>query len=117
LLKKDGMLVFNILEAAEKVIKFSGGFNDYREMSDDAVSFDAILMNFIVIGEMASKLSDEFRQTVHNIEWRKIIAFRNIIAHEYFGIDPEEVWEIIHTKVPDLIEELKKVSDRSDRPE
>ncbi len=112
MLKKDSMLVYNILEATGKIIRFSSGFKDYREMQDDSVSFDAILMNFIIVGEMANKLSDEFKNSVPSIEWRKIIAFRNIIAHEYFGVDPEEVWEIIHSKVPHLIDELKKVSDR-----
>ena len=54
------------------------------------------MMNFIVIGEMADKLSDEFiDSTEGQIEWFKIRGLRNIIAHNYFGIDAEEIWQII----------------------
>ena len=49
-------------------------------------------MNFIVIGEMADKLSDDFKlKTQENVDWLKIKSFRNIIAHNYFGVDAEEV--------------------------
>jgi uncharacterized protein with HEPN domain len=95
------------LESANKILKYSSELKSYKEMESNDISFDAILMNFIVIGEMANKLSDEFKSSCPDTEWRKIIAFRNFIAHEYFGIDPEEVWEIIHSKLPQLIKDLE----------
>ena len=53
-------------------------------------------MNFIVIGEMTSKLSETFIQdTSELIDWYKIKGFRNILAHNYFGVDAEEVWQIV----------------------
>lgn len=56
------------------------------------------MMNFVVIGEMVDKISDEFKKSLSNIEWIKIKGFRNIVAHDYFGIDAEEVLQIIKTK-------------------
>lgn len=67
------------------------------------------MMNFIVIGEMVQKLSDEFRITYAKIEWPKIYDFRNIIAHNYFGIDAEEVWQIIHKDIPELEKEIDRI--------
>ena len=55
-----------------------------------------------VIGEMVDKISDEFKKSHSNIEWIKIKGFRNIVAHDYFGIDAEEVWQIIKNKIPSL---------------
>ena len=49
---------------------------------------------------MIDKLSDSFKSSYHNIEWLKIKDFRNIIAHDYFGIDAEEVWQIIKNDIP-----------------
>jgi uncharacterized protein with HEPN domain len=60
------------------------------------------MMNFVVIGEMVDKISDEFKKSHSNIEWIKIKGFRNIVAHDYFGIDAEEVWLIIKNKIPNL---------------
>lgn len=54
-------------------------------------------MNFVVIGETVERLSDEFKNTHSSVPWRLIKDFRNLIAHDYFGIDAEEVFEIIQT--------------------
>jgi uncharacterized protein with HEPN domain len=70
---------------------------------NDNISFDATMMNFIVIGEMVDKFSGSFLdETSSNVDWYKVKGFRNIIAHNYFGIDAEEVWQIIHTSLPKL---------------
>lgn len=70
------------------------------------------MMNFIVIGEMAEKLSEDLiSETQAQIEWFKIRGFRNIIAHNYFGIDAEEVWQIINTNLKSLEIEIRKLTD------
>lgn len=108
LYRRDELLCLNILEACKKIESISKKFNNYEEFGQDTISFDASLMNFIVIGEMANKLSDDFRKMNTKIEWVKIISFRNFIAHDYFGIDAEEVWEIVKRDIPGL---LKTISD------
>ena len=60
------------------------------------------MMNFVIIGEMVVKLSDDFKAQFSEIEWHKIKGLRNIAAHDYFGIDAEEVWQIIQKYLPDL---------------
>jgi len=59
-------------------------------------------MNFVIVGEMVSKLSDEFKNTHTNIDWYRIKDLRNLVAHDYFGIDAEEVWQIIKSDLPKL---------------
>jgi uncharacterized protein with HEPN domain len=59
-------------------------------------------MNFVVIGEAVLRLEPSFIETNIAIEWHKIKGFRNLIAHDYFGIDTEEVWDIVTNKIPDL---------------
>lgn len=73
-------------------------------------AFDACLMNFIVIGEMVEKLSDNLKDISNSqINWFRIKGFRNILAHNYFGVDAEEVWQIIHNNLPELEAELSKL--------
>lgn len=69
------------------------------------------MMNFVVIGEMVDKISDEFKRNHSKIEWVKIKGFRNIVAHDYFGIDAEEVWQIIKNKIPRLKIEITSLLD------
>ena len=67
------------------------------------------MMNFVVIGEMAEKLTLDFRDSTLDVNWHKISGFRNIIAHNYFGIDAEEVWQIIETHLPDLKDKIQDI--------
>ncbi len=66
-------------------------------------------MNFIVIAESIDRLSNGIKNKYNNIEWVKIKDFRNVIAHDYFGIDAEEVWQIINDDLPGFTEEIKKI--------
>lgn len=66
-------------------------------------------MNFVIIGEAVARLTDELKEKETQISWTKIKAFRNIVAHEYFGVDAEEVWQIIKNNLPELEKEIKKI--------
>ncbi len=102
MLIKDLDCLENILESVEKIELYSAQFEDADNLYENTKSFDAIMMNFIIIGEMVVKLSEEFKRKNPDIEWWKIKGFRNIVAHNYFGIDAEEVWQIIHNELPKL---------------
>ncbi len=67
-------------------------------------------MNFIVLGEIVGKLSENFREKHPGIDWRKIYAFRNVLAHDYFGICAAEVWEIVQKHLPSLNADLELIS-------
>jgi len=108
--RRDYYCLLNMLDAIEKIKQYSSPFTSADEFSDNTQASDASLMNFIVIGEMVEKLSEELI-TISNteIDWFKIKGFRNILAHNYFGVDAEEVWQIIHNSLPKLEKQLKKL--------
>ena len=58
--------------------------------------------HFQILGEAARKISDRFKDEHPNIPWPEMIAFRNMLIHHYFGIDPEVVWDIIAHDLPPL---------------
>ncbi|MEI8201465.1 MAG: HepT-like ribonuclease domain-containing protein [Bacteroidota bacterium] len=109
MLSKDQAICTNMLEAVNKIQEICSRFSNVEEFSKDYIHFDAAMMNFVVIGEMANKLSESFKEDYHEMEWQKICFFRNIIAHDYFGIDEKEVWQIIFNKLPVLKEFLLKI--------
>ncbi len=57
-------------------------------------------MNFVVLGEVSDRISDEVKSGHPNVLWKKIKGFQNLIAHEYLGIDAEAVWHMPHSKTP-----------------
>ena len=105
---KDYLLCFNIYESVNKILEISKQFSTIEAWTKDYIPYDAALMNFIIIGEMAGKLSNEFKAQNAEIDWIKIQGFRNIVAHDYFGIDDKVVWQITQTKLPELKEFLSK---------
>jgi uncharacterized protein with HEPN domain len=67
------------------------------------------MMNFIVIGEMTTKISEEFKDENPDIEWHKMYGFRNIMAHDYFGIEERLVWDVIQTHILVLKIQIEKI--------
>lgn len=83
--------ILSIIDAINRIEKYCKAFDNADSFYKDDKSFDAALMNFVVIGEMVNKISEEFKSNNAIIDWDRIKDFRNIIAHNYFGIDAEEV--------------------------
>ena len=111
MLTKDQHCLESILEAIDRIIEYTSVINTADDFDKDYRNFDATMMNFVVIGELIDKISDEFKKKHPEIEWIKIKGFRNIVAHDYFGIDAEEVWQIIKTKIPTLKSDIKLLLD------
>jgi uncharacterized protein with HEPN domain len=91
---KDQHCLEAIIEATDKILEYTSGFNSADEFDNDHLIFDATMMNFVVIGEMVEKLSEGFKKENSKVEWGKIKGFRNIVAHDYFGIDAEVYWAV-----------------------
>jgi uncharacterized protein with HEPN domain len=62
----------------------------------------AVIRCLEIIGGAVRQLPEDFKQKYSNIEWRKIVDLRNILIHEYFGIEPEIIWDIVKNKIPPL---------------
>lgn len=107
---KDFSCILNMIDSIKRIQQYSSKFTNADEFYADNISFDASMMNFIVIGEMVDKLSDSIiHETSDKIDWLKVKGFRNIIAHNYFGIDAEEVWQIIRGSLTELHKNLESL--------
>lgn len=109
---KDQHCLEAIIEAIDKIQEYTSGYDSADEFDKDYLVFDATMMNFVVIGEMVQKLSENFKNAHPELEWNKIKGFRNIVVHDYFGIDAEEVWQIAKNKIPDLRIDITNILDK-----
>jgi uncharacterized protein with HEPN domain len=111
MLTKDQHCLESIIEAIDRIIEYTSGIGSADDFNNDHRNFDATMMNFVILGEMIDKLSEDLKKKNTKIEWVKIKGFRNLVAHDYFGIDAEEVWQIIKNKIPALKSEMTKLLD------
>lgn len=84
-----------------------------EDILKDEMRIDAVVRNFEIIGEAAaSKIPDNVKNKYPLIEWRKVSDFRNVLAHEYFGLDYEIMWEIIKDKLPNLQKGIQAILEK-----
>ena len=107
MLRDSQVYLDDILEAAKKIQTYVRGFK-FEEFCDDSKTFDAVIRNLEIIGEATKSLDDNVKSLHPKLDWRKIAGLRDILIHEYFGIDPEIVWDIVQNKIPELIDSLSK---------
>ncbi len=69
---------------------------------------DAVIRNLEVIGEAAKHVSMETRQRLPDLEWRAICGIRDVLIHNYIGVDLEEVWNVASARIPELQKALEE---------
>jgi len=70
---------------------------------------DAVVRNFETIGEAAKQVSITLRGAHPEIPWRKIAGFRDVLIHDYLGVDVDEVWNITERELPELRSKVEAV--------
>ncbi len=103
----DYYILLSALDAVEKILKYTAVYQNAEEFYENDRDFDAAMMNFIVLGEVVGKLSEDFKSSNGDINWTKIYGLHNIIAHHYFGINVDLIWQIIQNELPLFINQLK----------
>jgi uncharacterized protein with HEPN domain len=98
----------DILDSTRKIRAYTNGFTKSAFLQDDK-TFDAVVRNLEIIGEAAKNVPDTVRVDAPGIEWKKIAGLRDILIHEYFGIDGEIVWDIVQHKLPGLETTVKQL--------
>jgi uncharacterized protein with HEPN domain len=112
---KDRHALLGIADAIQAIVQYTAPFASADELYAARVYFDATMMNFVVIGELVDRISDTYKTAHPDVDWKQIKGLRNIIAHDYFGVDAEEIWQIVNKNIPTLkttIATLLKTSDR-----
>ena len=98
----------DILECGGRVLEYIQGL-DFEGFLAHRMAYDAVVRNLEIIGEAAKNLPDEIRARYPDVEWRKIVGLRDVLAHVYFGLEDETLWDIASNKVPMLMSHVRKI--------
>jgi uncharacterized protein with HEPN domain len=80
-----------------------------EEFLESILIQDAVMRNFEVIGEATKRLSPGFREQYPAIAWKQMAGFRDVIIHDYMGLEMEQIWETIETALPILKAQLLEI--------
>lgn len=92
----------DIVVACEKVLRYTDGMEFEQFIADDR-TFDAVIRNLLIIGEAVKNVPVDIRARHPEIEWRKIAGLRDILAHTYFQIENEIIWDVVQNKIHPLL--------------
>lgn len=105
---RDDALLLDMLIAAKHTRDFNTG-KSWSDFAQDKILQSATQFQFQIIGEAATKISEDRRNSIPHIPWDKIIGFRHRVVHDYPRIELPKVWAIVENHIEPLIAVLTKV--------
>ena len=91
----------DMLDAMNRIERYITGAT-FETFVQDTMMSDAVLRNIEIIGEAAKNVPEHAKNRYGAVPWRRIIGLRNIVIHGYFGVDMENIWEIITKNIPEV---------------
>ena len=103
----------DILVAIDKIATYTEGLT-FEEFRNNTLRFDAVLYNLEIVGEAVKHVPVEIRKRKPEIDWRKIAGLRDIIAHQYFGVSKEIIWDVVENHLPFLKVGIADILDKEE---
>ncbi|MBI4560698.1 MAG: DUF86 domain-containing protein [Candidatus Rokubacteria bacterium] len=106
-MKDDKLYLVHIRECIERIERYTA--EGKRAFFADTKTQDAVLRNLQTLTESTRRISDPLKASRPDVDWRSISGFRNVIVHDYLGIDLNRVWDIVERDLPDLKRKLEAI--------
>jgi len=98
----------DILMSIQKIEKYTANLT-FETFSENDLVIDAVIRNLEIIGEAVKKLPKEIRERYSDIPWKEVAGFRDVLIHDYFGVDIVVIWRTIVEDLPFLKEHVELI--------
>lgn len=106
--RESKLYLDDILESVEKIEQYTRDMS-FEEFKKTPVVVDAVIRNLEIIGEAVKRLPIDAKRKHQEMEWKKIAGVRDILIHEYFGINLMIIWDIVSNKLPELKKSIEQL--------
>ncbi len=106
-MKDDRLYLIHIQECGARVIEYTRQGKSF--FLTDPKTQDAVIRNLQIMAESSRRLSDLFKSQHPEVDWRSLWGFRNVLVHDYLGVDVERVWEIVENQLPTLNRQVEEM--------
>jgi len=107
-MKDDRLYLIHISECIERIESYISG-KKKKDFIDSQLLQDAVIRNLQIMAESTQRLSDDTKESESGIDWFKMAGFRNVLVHDYLGIDIERVWNILEKDLPALKKAIRSM--------
>ena len=104
---RDKDRLAHMLAAADRVIRYTAG-KAYESLVSDDMMYYAVVKNVEIIGEAANMITNDYRDSHSEVEWRSIISMRHVLVHGYYQISKAEVWDTAKINLPPLKSQIEQ---------
>ncbi len=101
----------DILDCIDRIDRYTRGYS-LEDFRGDDKTIDSVLRNLEIIGEAARFIPTEIQMKYPQVAWREMQAMRNIVIHEYHGVNIEIIWQTVQENLPPLVPALKQILDQ-----
>ncbi|MEE8435583.1 MAG: DUF86 domain-containing protein [bacterium] len=113
-MKDDKLYILHMLECSDRIVSYT---QEGREaFFQDTKTQDAVVRNFEIIGEAAKRVGQGIRSRAPAIPWTQVAGFRDVLIHQYEGVDLEEVWKRVDQDLPPLKKALEALLKDLEEP-
>jgi len=106
-MKDDMVYLEHIIDCIDRIEEYTES-DQFTFMNSPMVQ-DAVTRNLQILSESTQKISDSLKLQHPEINWRAISGFRNVLVHDYLGLDNQQIWKIVENRLPDLKEHTEAI--------
>lgn len=106
-MKDDRIYLGHVLECIDRIEQYTK--EGHAAFLKSPLTQDGVLRNLQTLGQSVTKLSDRVTTNSSEIDWKGIVGLRNVLVHDYLGVNLERVWEVVQNDLPGLKQKIQAI--------